>query len=332
MIQYRDAYSEPVQKQLEAYFYVVYWEEILDALKDPLFRMNDDNPLVDAIRKGTIQYQSGRFTGSFNMRTSRELEKFAKFDGRTKSWIGTPPPSVSAASVVANDRARSLNRKIESLIEDIPGKIAGSIDSLRYSIDTPLFLVNRQADRDLESLGVSPDIGPELSEQIYRDYKTNQDINIQNWTPKQTERMRDMIQKNALRGYNRRELEKMIQAEYETTRNKAKFLARQETSLFVSKLRDERYSGAGLDIAQWSTSKDIRVTGTPGGPNKPGPGHGNHYLLQGKYVKLSDPTVYADSLADVKAGKWKSKSMIGADDRPAGQSYGCRCVHKPVIV
>lgn len=332
MIQYREAYSEPVQKQLESYFLSVYWAEILEALKDPLYRMNDINPLVDAIRKGKIQYQSGRFSGEFNMKTSRELEKFARYDGRSKTWVGTPPPQVTAASVVANDRARSLSRKIESLISDIPGRVADSIDSLRYSIDTPLFLVNQQADRDLVSLGVSPEVGPELSDEIYRDYKTNQDINIKNWTPKQTERLRDMIERNALTGYNRRELEQMIMAEYETTMAKARFLARQETSLFVSKMRDERYMDAGLDIVQWSTSGDIRVTGAPGGPNKPSAGHGNHYLMQAKFCKLSDPTVYADTLDDAKAGKWKSKSMIGADDQHAGRAFLCRCTYKPVMV
>jgi uncharacterized protein with gpF-like domain len=336
MIQYREAYSEPVQKQLEKYFGVVYWAEILEALKDPLFRMNDVNPLVDAIRKGKIQYQSGRFTGEFNMKTSRALEKFAKYDGRSRSWVGTPPPQVAAASVVANDRARALNQKITSLIEKIPGRVAQTIDELKYSIDTPLFLVNRQADKDLTSLGLDPDIGAELSETIYREYKTNQDINIKNWTDKQTERMRDMIEKNVLSGYNRRELEQMIMTEYGTTMSKARFLARQETSLLVSKIRDERYIDAGLDIVQWSTSGDIRVTGAPGGPNQPGKyepeGHGNHYLLQSKYCKLSDPTVYADTKDDAIKGKWKSKSMIGADNNHAGRAWLCRCTYKPVIV
>jgi hypothetical protein len=332
LIQYKEAYSEPVQKQLEQYFIAVYWAEILEALKDPLYRMNNSNPLVDAIRKGKIQYQSGRFTGEFNMITSRELEKFAKYDGRTKTWVGTPPPQVTAASVVANDRARALTRKITSLIEEIPGRVAQTIDGLKYSIDAPLFLVNEQADRDLSSLGISPDVSPDLSETILREYKTNQDINIKNWTPKQTERMRDMIERSVLTGYNRRELEKMIMSEYGTTMAKARFLARQETSLLVSKIRDERYVDAGIDIVKWSTAGDIRVTGTPGGPNQPSDGHGNHYRLQGKYCKLSDPTVYADTLDDVKAGKWKSKSMIGADPQHAGKAFLCRCTYIPTII
>ncbi len=74
------------------------------------------------------------------------------------------------------------------------------------------------------------------------------------------------------------------------------------------------------------------MVGKPGGKFKPSQGHGNHFNMNGKYVKINDPTIYSDTLDDVKAGLWKSKSGIGGDDKHAGESYGCRCVYRPVII
>jgi len=329
---FREEYWKPIQKDLEAYFYQVFWKDILEALEDPYYRLNAKSYLLDAIRKGTIQYKAGTFTGVFNMHISAELERFAKYDAKRKVWTGVPPASISAAAAIANDKARALNDRISRLISDIPGKVADTIEQLKYRIDRPLEAMNTEASAELRNLGIDLDVTPELSQRFKDNYKTNQDLNIKSWEPNQVERMREMVEKNVLQGYNCEDMIQRIKSEYGTTMAKARFLARQETNLFMTDVRDGRYVNAGVKIAKWSTSNDIRVVGNPSGLYpKPSKGHGNHWVMNGKYCNLSDPTVYADTLEDARAGKWKSKAMIGAGNEHAGREYLCRCTYIPQL-
>lgn len=329
---FKDAYYKPIEKDLNYYFYEIFWKDIFSLFKKNEIKLNAISVLITAIRNGTVKYQNGIFTGSFNMAISSELEKFAKYDGRTKTWKGIPPSSVSAIATIANDKSKKLNEEITRLISEIPARVEAAIDSLKYSVEVPLFAMNKQASSDIVSLGLSPEVTPELSKRISEDYTNNMNINIKNWTPDQVARLREMVEKNAFMGYNRRELEQMISSEYEVSQNKARFLARQETSLLFATIRNERYEDAGLEFYKWSNSGDVRVVGNPGGLYPKGsPGHGNHWVMGGKICKLSDPTIYADSLKDAKAGKWKSKLSIGADNTHPGEAWNDRCTAIPVI-
>lgn len=328
-----ESYYKPIKKDLEYYFYQLYWKDILEALKDEKYIYNAVSILLSAIRKGSIHYEQGVFSGKFNASISRELSKFATYDGRSKTWKGIPPSSISSAATIANDKGKALVARISSLIEEIPSRVAAEVDTLKYSLDAPLFAMNKAADKDISSLGLSIEITPSLDEKLKREYTNNQNINIKNWTPNQIVKLRDMVQRNTLSGFNRLELIQMISSEYEVSMTKASFLARQETSLLLSSIRNERYEDAGIEIYKWSTSNDIKVVGNPSGLYPKGtPGHGNHYVMQGKFCKLSDPTVYADNISDARNGVWKSKLNIGADNTHPGQAWNDRCVAIPVII
>ena len=330
-----EEYIAPIQEDLNRYFYEFYWQAIIEAaeLNTPQRLFNQPSPaLIEAIRAGRVHYENGVFTGTFDARISRELRRFATFDRRTKTWKGDPPSLVKGIAAAAREDGRRLAQRIEDLIADIPARVSAEIDRLQYSIDEPLFAMSAQADQDLRSLGIDLQITPQLAERLKKEYTTNQNLNIKNWTPDQTLRLRDMIKRNALRGYNRAELQEMIASEFEVTMNKARFLARQETSLFLASVRDARYSDGGIRIVQWMTSNDVRVVGNPAGlyPN-PTEGHGNHFALAGKFCLLSDPTLYADTLDDARAGRWKSKAMINAGTSHAGTEWACRCTYRPVL-
>jgi uncharacterized protein with gpF-like domain len=142
-----------------------------------------------------------------------------------------------------------------------------------------------------------------------------------------------MVEKNTLEGLNKKQLLESIQNEFEITKAKATFLVRQETSLFLSKLSNERYIDAGLDLYMWLNSHDIRVVGNPSGLYpEPTEGHGDHWIMAHKICRFDDPTVYADSIEDAKKEKWKSKASIGADDKHPGEAFNCRCHKKAIII
>ena len=89
--------------------------------------------------------------------------------------------------------------------------------------------------------------------------------------------------------------------------NKAKFLARQETSLFMSKLRDTRYQGAGVERFRWSAT---------GGSAGDGRTRDLHRMLHGKEFSYGNPPVIDE--------------RTGETGYP-GEAFGCRCVAIPII-
>ena len=331
MLKLKESYYKPIEKDLNNYFYELYWKDIFEALKDPYYLLNSNSALITAIRTGKVFYKNGLFSGTFNSRISKELTEFAKYNKRTKRWEGLAPPNILAASVVANSKAEALNKKINFLVNKIPDRVKAAVDNLKYSIEIPLQEISKEADKTLKGIGVTAEMTPELSERLLKNYTNNQNINITNWTEVQTSRLRDMIEQNVLSGFNRNELIAAIEVEYGVTENKAKFLARQETGLFLAEIRNERYEDAGIELYKWSNSKDVRVVGNPSGKYPiPTVEHGDHWKMGGKICKLSDPTVYADSLEDARNNKWKNKSLIGAEPKHPGQAFGCRCGMIPI--
>lgn len=301
MLKWKEEYSDPIVKDLNYYFYQLFWADIIKALDDPYFKLNANNALLSAIRRGVIRYSNGKFVGDFNMKTSAELDKFAKYDGRSKTWKGVPPASISATASIANLKAKSLNEKISGLINDIPARVSAAVDSLKYSIEKPLAGMNAQASQDLKNIGIVLDVTPELSQNIINDYTNNLNIGIVDWSPKRIERLRGVIEKNILSGYNRLELIDQIETEYGVDRNKAKFLARQETTLLTSTVRDSRYQGAGIRKFMWMAT---------GGKQGDGRTRSLHRLHHGKIYFYSSPPIIDE--------------RTGERGTP-GKAYGCRC-------
>lgn len=307
MLKWKEEYSEPTTKELEYYFHQLFWAEIIDAVKDPYFLLNANNALIAAIRKGQVRYSNGQFVGDFSMRVSSELDKFAKYDGRSKIWKGVPPSGISATAAIANNKAKALNGKISSLIDGIPDRVTAAIKTMTYSIEKPLMDMNNQATQDLKSTGIIIDVTPELSKSITDNYTNNLNISIKNWSPDQTERMRGMVEKNILSGYNRLELIDQISFEYGVSMSKAKFLARQETTLLTSTVRDSRYQGAGILKYRWSAT---------GGKSGDGRTRNLHRILHGQTFFYSSPPIIDEA--------------TGKRGNP-GQAYGCRCGAIPLL-
>ena len=93
------------------------------------------------------------------------------------------------------------------------------------------------------------------------------------------------------------------------TQRRAVFIARDQTAKVNSALTQARHQAAGVNKYSWSTSKDNRVVGTPGGKwPKATRAHGNHYKRQGDIFYYNDPP---------------------PDGHP-GEAPGCRC--KPVAI
>lgn len=100
--------------------------------------------------------------------------------------------------------------------------------------------------------------------------------------------------------------------------NRVKMIARNEIGNINGALNKARQQNAGIDYYQWDTSGDESV-------------RDSHKVMNNKYCKWNDATVYADNLEDIKNNKWKKRSSIGGVQHHPAMDYNCRCVSLAVI-
>lgn len=309
MLNNKPEYYDDVALAIERFLYAQYYAPLLSVLEEstvaPSVKLNAaPSALISAIRGGRVKYDSGVFSGQFNVTISRELSRFAKFDARTKTWKGNPPPDVKAASIMAESKRKDLADRLNRAIADASAKIQRAIDGLSVNNAVPFDLMFSDVNDDLRrsGVGVMPEVTKDSLDKLRRDYDYRQRENVKGWTDEQASRLRDMVTEYQTSGTSESLLD-LIQREYDVTTNKARFLARQETGLFFESLSRTRALSAGVRRYRWSTSHDSRVRNEPNG--------GNHKHLDGQIFDLDGE----GGVVDLKTGR---KAHAGSD-------YNCRC-------
>ena len=127
------------------------------------------------------------------------------------------------------------------------------------------------------------------------------------------------IAQRALRtGADPRETAREIRDRFGVTEARARLIGRDQVSKLNGQITQGRNQALGLDLYIWSSSVDERVRET-------------HDVMEGKVCKWDDDSVYADTVEDAQAGRWKSRASIGGVDQHPGQDFQCRCVSRAVI-
>ena len=124
----------------------------------------------------------------------------------------------------------------------------------------------------------------------------------------------DVLRKNVLEGGRSTNLITQIKERGGVHEDRAKFIARDQTTKINADLTEIRSKALGSTTYTWSGSMDERE-------------RTSHKALQGMLCKWSDPTVYSDD----NGKTWKKRSEIGAVELNAGRDYQCRCVALPVV-
>ena len=175
--------------------------------------------------------------------------------------------------------------------------------SFDKSIESTLDDLEKQFKSTTIDLSVPMTLSPMIEERLKVEYTENMDLYIQQWQEEAIERLRRQIEANSAEGFRSERMASIIQAEYGVSQNKAKFLARQETSLLVSKYRQSRYQEAGISRYRWSTSHDERV-------------RHDHKLLAGQVFSWDSPPV-----VDLATGRRAHP----------GEDFNCRCIAVPIV-
>lgn len=297
-------------------------DEIKDGLKAEIKRNKEDysylyhnakmkeaaqNPLVKAILKGQVQYVADHFEGTFSGAISREIKSLGGvFDWRRKKWrlpVSKLPPQVSLAIGTASGKINRLKSRISAHLDEVNTLIAQDPKfTFERAFEQTVKGLNKKFEEGIEGIVVAPEFTPEMLKNIAEQYSDNMNLYVKGWTEKSIQRLRDRVLINTFEGNRAEHLVRELEHDFQISFNKAKFLARQETSLLMSQFREERYKSCGVTKYRWITAGDERV-------------RAYHRRLNGKIFTWDNPPVVDE---------------LGHRAAP-GQSYNCRCLASPVL-
>ena len=315
-IKYLDEYGEIIASEIEAFFYGIIYAPLIGVINEEIpgttltssISQPEEEALLRKIRSGEIIYDGEYFLGKMDARSSKIIRDMGgKWDAQKKAFrvgYGKLTSSIKVAISTSRDKLERVNAGLKRELGRAEAKVDAAIDKLKLDegLDRIIGSLQTQTIKAMDAIGVKYTLTHGQKETLKKDYTNNIKLYIRQWTDEHVKTLRKKVEINATEGYRFTRLQDMLKHDYGTSQAKAKFLARQETSLFMSKFRRERFKGAGVDFYLWSTSKDGRV-------------RADHKKLDGKIFQFGDPPI-VDSGTQTRA--------------EPGEYFGCRCVAYPV--
>lgn len=261
--------------------------------------------LARAVSEGLVWQQDGRIYGSFNSKITKELKALgAKYDARSKAWtIPEVPAEVQMAQAVADSRYSAIRHQVIQTLEDMKiesiDRLSTTKDRYRETIDW----IEGDFQKTVSAISIPPQLTPKQRDIIAEQWGQNLDLYIKDWAAENILELRGKVQANTFEGRRAEQLVDMIQKSYGTSKKKAKFLARQETGLLMSRFQQTRYEDIGIKRYRWSGANDARE-------------RADHKLLNGKVFAWDSPPV--------------TNRKTGAKNHP-GADFGCRCIAIPLV-
>lgn len=283
---------------------------------------NSREKLLLAIKDGRIEFRSGEFTGRFNATISKEIRALgARWDRKTGTFKlpqSSLPIDVRNAISASESYFQTKFAAIDRLLANIlPEQIADKI-KISDHFDSVLWKVDKQLHGTLKKITITPTLSPSQKKRIADEYQNNMQLYIKNWTEKEIVKLRKDVQASVFSGERNESRAKValkvIGDSYDSSIKKAKFLARQETRLLLTKYKQSRYEDAGVEWYEWGISN--HAIQPKGAKYLPGEVRHDHGRLAGKYFKWNDSPITDD--------------RTGARNNP-GQDFNCRCFAVPVV-
>lgn len=313
----QDNYWQDIESQLKKIFYEIAFAPLIQIIRkatpqgkqlDEL--LNSGGNLISlmiAIRRGRIQYKNGVFAGDFNVSISKDLKAIgASYDSRSSTFrlsVGEVPEFIRAESALYQSVAEAAHQTMIRRLDEIQTRIDSTVEELEIDTGEMSKAVEHGWRDSAVALEVQPKLDRNQAEELSKDYNRNIKLSINDFSKQSVVQLREIVEKNAMEGFRFDKLTDDIRHRYGVTINKARFLARQETGLFMAKYRKQRFSQAGVRRYKWSTSKDERV-------------RDSHRRLNGTVWSYESPPV--------------TDRNNGARNNP-GEDFNCRCVDIPIL-
>ena len=268
-----------------------------------------EDALKKALRSGRVQYVGGAFTGQFSAAISGALRAMgARMDKRRRVYVldkalvpGWAIAEAAGYQVGARETNDALRRQIDAMHQDLDAALDAV--PLQEAADGTLKAVDGAFRHVAQHLELPPSMSPGTREKLLAGYTDNVKLSVRGFSEEMIESLRAVVEQNASEGYRADRLVAALQARYDITKNRARFIAREETRLFMSTYRASRFQDVGITAYVWSTSNDARVR------------EDHRRLNRTSQIYASPPIV---------------NTSTGKRGNPGGD-YGCRCVDKPKL-
>ena|SRR6185312_14646044 len=312
---------EAIEKRLKVYFRRHLYRPIIAMMRlsEGLLRnARRRNPLMDALFAGILSYSNGVFSGKFTADTSKALRELgAQFNSKEGTWRLPQLPAELRNMVTASEQhfQKKLAEVDQKLSQILPAEIAKKF-KCEDLFDRTIWKVDEQFRKNVRKLAITPHIPPGQRKQIAAEWQNNMELWIKDWTEEEIKNLRKKVRAHVFEGNRQESLSRMIQSSYRVSENKAKFLARQETSLLMAKLKEVRYTSAGIMEYRWGCVHQPHDKS----PNQHTPGNVrySHGILEGKIFRWDSPPVTTNPGEKVRRNN-------------PGQDYSCRCFARPLL-
>jgi SPP1 gp7 family putative phage head morphogenesis protein len=304
----KDKYYRYIRDEITRIFDELVYQPLAKAVDIPVKEIrNAKKGLLEAVRTGTIWYQGGTFYGTFNAATTQELRRIgAQWNGRDGTWSIAPgdmPPEISMAQANAELEYQNIQRKVLQTLDNIKVESINRLSDVPDKYMQTIDWMEGDFQRSINAIAIPPKLTEMQRGAIAAEWGQNLDLYIKSWTEQNILKLRTEVQSNAFEGRRASQLVKHLQENYGVAKRKAEFLARQETSLLMSKFRETRYKDIGANTYKWVGAMDSR--------ERP-----DHKALEGKVFDWTSPPV-----VDQRTGR---------RGHP-GEDFGCRCVAVALI-
>lgn len=263
--------------------------------------------ISQAIKSGTIWYENGLFYGSFNSRIGKAMREVgASFNAASKTYSlpeARLPADIRIANADASLKYDGLMKSLVRTLDDIKIESVNKISDVPEKYVQTIEWMNDDFVKAVKSISIPPKLTDDQKYIMAAEWGQNLDKYIKDWSEHNILELRTKIQSNSFGGRRPQALVKYITDNYGVSQRKAEFLARQETSLLMSKFHEVRYKDIGIDKYKWSTSHDKRV-------------RHDHAELNGEIFLFSSPPV-----VDNRTGRRANP----------GEDFGCRCIAIPIV-
>nr|DAJ74728.1 MAG TPA: Minor capsid component [Caudoviricetes sp.] len=310
----KESYFKLIEQALFSYLWEGIYKpmfEILNLEEPKKARNAQDDAIIEALRSGNIYYSDGGFKAKkrFTSLQSRILKQWgAIYDKYAKMWrlpMDKIPNNISVFLTDLQIQDAQRFSQIQMFLSEVQANMPYIVESMVFDNEVITILddAGNEVKKNVKHLNI---IEPELSEkqkkEIARSYTENvRDYIIKDFGDERIPEMRRKIQELVLSGQRRDAVQKMIEQEYGIMSRKAKFLARNETSIMLAEYKKVTYQEMGFDRFIWSTIMD-------------GKERQLHKDLNGKVFSYDNLPIIDE--------------RTGQTGLP-GQTYNCRCTQIP---
>ena len=277
--------------------------------EDSTFNLQLNNAIDDhlfiAVKDGRVWYEDKQFKGDFNARISKSLiDKGATYNKASGTYsLAFVPPEISMAIALAQAGYQKLRQEVLHTIDMMDIESINMISDLPDKYNQTIGWMEDDFKKTAKAIGIDANITEEEKGILTADYSFDMDRYIKGWSKDEILRLRGVIQDQVFSGKRQEVIAREIQKSFNLSRNKSKFLARQESGLLMSSFSKMRYQNIGCNRYFWRGSLDERE-------------RGDHKILEGTIHTWDNPPI--------------TNLKTGARNHPT-QDFGCRCVAVPIV-